>query len=192
MIFIISGPSGSGKSTLLEKLLQNKELKERLTKSISFTTRPQRSGEQDKKDYFFITEEEFKQKLKAKKILEWTKYLGYYYATAKDFVATQLKKDKHIILCLDLKGAAKIKRLYLKNTRTIFILPPSLEALQERIEGRCNKTKKEEIMQRLKLARRELLASRKYDYCVVNKSLVQAVRELKGIILKEIFSVKTN
>ena len=186
MIFIISGPSGSGKSTLLEKLVQNKELKERLTKTISFTTRPQRSGEQDKKDYFFITEEEFKQKLKAKKILEWTKYLGYYYATAKDFVAAQLKKNKHIILCLDLKGAAKIKRLYLKNTRTIFILPPSLETLQERIEGRCNKTKKEEIIQRLKLARRELLASRKYDYCVVNKSLVQAAKELREIILKEV------
>ena len=114
--------------------------------------------------------------------------MGYYYATPKDFVDEQIRKNRHIILCLDLKGAARIKRLYPENSVTIFILPPSLEALRKRIEGRCNRTKKEEIRQRLKLARQELLASRKYDYCLVNRSLQKAVNELKRIILKETVS----
>jgi len=188
LIFVVSGPSGSGKTTLRDELLKDKELRKRLAKAISFTTRPKRSGELNKKEYFFITKDEFKRKLQAKKILEWTRYLGYYYATPKDFVETQLKKAKHIILCLDLKGALTIKSFFPKNTVTIFIIPPSFKALQDRIERRCHKTKREEIRERLKIAREELLASRQYDYCVVNNNLAQAVKELKGIILRETLS----
>jgi len=184
LIFIISGPSGSGKTTLLKHLLQDKELKSRLTKSISFTTRPRRSREDNRKEYFFITDAQFRQARKQEKILEWTKYLGYYYATPKDFVEKQLNKGKHIVLCLDLKGALKIKRLYADKAVTIFILPPSLEALRHRIGSRCNRTKKEEIANRLKLAQIELRACCKYDYCLVNKHLVEAVKELKGIVVK--------
>jgi guanylate kinase len=187
LIFVVSGPSGSGKTTLLEKLLRDTALKKRLVKSISFTTRPKRSGERNKKDYFFITTRQFKDKLKAKKILEWTKYLGYYYATPKDFPESQIKKARHIILCLDFKGALKIKRLYPKNTVTLFIKPPSLAVLRERIERRCSKTNTHEIQQRLKVAREELVASHNYDYCLLNKNLPQAVKELKGIILREIY-----
>ena len=185
LIFVLSGPSGSGKTTLLGNIIRSAELKNKFARSISITTRPKRSGEKNGKDYFFLTQAEFGRKLKAKKILEWTKYLGYYYATPKDFVDRQLRKKRHIILCLDLKGAVRIKKLYPENSVTIFILPPSLEALRKRIEGRCNMTKKEEVRQRLKLARKELLASRKYDHCLVNKSLQKAVKELKRIILKE-------
>jgi len=186
LIFVVSGPSGSGKTTLLKKLLKDYRLKKGLTKSISFTTRPKRSGEKDKKDYFFITQARFKHELKAKNILEWTRYSGYYYATPKDFVERQLKKGKHVSLCLDLQGAFKIRELYPKNTVLIFIIPPSLATLRERIGGRCNKTKKEEIRERLKLAKRELLASSRYDYCLVNKNLQQAVKELRQILLREI------
>lgn len=186
LIFVISGPSGSGKTTLLKNLLKDRQLKKKLTKSVSFTTRPKRSGEREKRDYFFITEPQFKQELKAKKILEWTRYLGYYYATPRDFVEKQLKKDKHIILCLDLKGASRVKRLYPGNTVLIFIIPPSLGTLRERIGRRCNKTKKEEIRKRLKLAKAELRACRRYDYCLVNKNLQQAVKELGGLMLTEI------
>lgn len=186
MIFVISGPSGSGKTTLLEALLRDKELKNSLVKSISYTTRPERSGEQDLRDYFFITEQQFKKKLKGKKILEWTRYLGYYYATPRDFVEGQLKKGKHVILCLDLKGALKIKRLYPENTVTVFVVPPSIKALKRRITIRCNKTKKEEIGRRLELAKQELLNSRNYDYCVVNKSLKKATADLRKIIVKQI------
>lgn len=188
LIFVVSGPSGSGKTTLLKNLLKSKELKNRLAKSISFTTRPRRSGERQGKDYFFISDESFKQKLKAKKILEWTRYLGYYYATPKEFLKKQLAKNKNLILCLNLRGAFKIKRLYPQNTVMIFIQPPSLDQLQERIEKRCNKTKKEEIQKRLKLAKAELKQVSKYDYCLLNQDLADTVRQLQEVILKEIAS----
>lgn len=186
LIFIISGPSGSGKTTLLKKLLLVRTLKNRLARSISFTTRPKRSNEKDGEDYFFLSDKQFKEKQKAKKILEWTRYLGCYYATPKDFVEKQLKKGKYLILCLDLKGTLKIKRLYPKDTITIFVMPPSLEALKGRIKKRCNTTKKEEVQKRLKLAQAELLAANRYDYCLVNKELGQVAKELKGIILSKI------
>lgn len=188
LIFVISGPSGSGKTTLLDNLLKDKVLSKRLVKSVSLTTRPKRSGERNKKDYCFITQEQFRRKLKSKKILEWTKYLGYYYATPRDLLENELKKGKHILLCLDLKGGRSIKKLYPKNSVTVFVIPPSLQALKERIEGRCTKTKKEEIRKRLKLAREELLASASYDYSLANKNLNRAVKELRGIILKELYN----
>lgn len=190
LIFIISGPSGSGKTTLAESLLGDAALKNKLVRSVSLTTRPRRSGERDKKDYFFISEKRFKRELKAKKILEWTKYLGYHYATPGDFIEGQLYKAKNIILCLDLKGAFTLKRQCPRNTVTVFVVPPSLDTLLHRITGRCNKTKKEEVRQRLELAREELAAAGRYDYCVVNKDLSQARKELKGIILKEIAGLK--
>jgi guanylate kinase len=156
-----------------------------LARSVSFTSRPRRSGEQDKRDYFFISEKRFRQEQKAQNLLEWTKYLGYYYATPKEFIERQLHKAKHVILCLDLKGAFTIKRQYPKNTVTIFVIPPSLDTLLHRITTRCNKTKEEEVRQRLRLAQEELSACDRYDYCVVNKDLEQATKQLKGIILKE-------
>lgn len=185
MIFVISGPSGSGKTTLRDKLLQDKELKSYFVKSISFTTRRKRSAEINKKDYIFINKPEFKKLLKLKKILEWTKYLGYYYATSRDFVDKQIARQESIILCLDLKGALKIKKLYPRNSVTIFILPPSIKELRQRIEGRCNKTKKEEIHKRLALAEKEVSCAGRYDYSVVNDNLARATEELKDIILKE-------
>lgn len=186
LIFVITGPSGSGKTTLLKNLLKVQGLKNRLSKSISFTTRPKRPGEKNKKDYFFISEREFKHKQKKEKILEWTRYLGYYYATPKDFIEQHLENGKNVILCLDLKGALKIKRLYPKNTITIFIMPPSLEALQERIKKRSHKVNKEEVRLRTILAKKELKAQGSYDYCVVNKDLGLAAKELKDIILNKI------
>ena len=185
LIFVISGPSGSGKTTLAQKLTQAKALKNKFIKSISFTTRPKRQGERDKKDYLFLSDREFKEKRQAKKILEWTRYLDYYYGTPRDSVERQLDKGKHVLLCLDVKGALQIKRLYPQNTVTIFVMPPSLMTLKDRIRKRCRQTKREEIEQRLQLARRELAAAKRYDYCLINQDLKQAVRELQGIILQE-------
>jgi len=185
-IFIISGPSGSGKTTLAGHLLGDKTLRNKLSRSISLTTRPRRTGEQDRKDYFFISEARFKQEQKAKKILEWTKYLGYYYGTPRDFIEKQLNNSKSVVLCLDFKGAFKVKKLYPRNAVTIFVVPPSLDTLLHRITGRCNKIKEKEVRQRLALARQELLNAGKYDYCVANQDFNQASKQLKGIILKEI------
>jgi len=185
-IFIISGPSGSGKTTLLQKLIASKELQGKLIKSVSLTTRPRRPREEEGEDYFFISKAEFKKRLAAKKILEWTKYLGYYYATPKDFIERNLSTDTDVALCLDLKGAATIKRLYPKNTVTLFVMPPSLATLKRRIANRRCKTKREEITQRMQLARRELCATRRYDYCILNKDLRLALKELKDIVLSKI------
>jgi guanylate kinase len=185
LIFVVSGPSGSGKTTLVKKLLNGRDLKNKLTRSISWTTRPRRSGEQAQRDYFFVSQKRFRQARKAKKLLEWTKYLGYYYATPKDFIVGQLKKGKHIILCLDLKGAAALKRRYPKNTITIFVLPPSQDVLWQRIIKRCHKTKSEEVKERLRLARQEMAAVNRYDYCLVNKDLKQATQTVAEIICKE-------
>jgi guanylate kinase len=185
LIFVISGPSGSGKSTLLERLVHSKGFKNWMVRSISCTTRPKRSGEINNKDYFFISERQFIEKRKANKILEWTKYLGYYYATPRDFLKTQIEKGLDVVMCLDVKGALRTKRLYPKNTVTIFVLPPSIGVLRSRLRNRCNKTKKEEIIKRLELANSELEAAKKYDYCIVNRKLNEATRRLKAIVLKK-------
>lgn len=186
LIFVISGPSGSGKTTLTSKIVKDRALKKKLLKPVSFTTRLRRSQEKNGRDYFFITDEQFRGQQRAKKILEWTQYLGYYYATPKDFIEQQLKRGKHIILCLDLRGALKIKRLYPKDSTTVFIMPPSLIELRKRLKKRCNRTKHEEVQKRLELARQEVQAAQKYDYWLVNKNLGQVVKKLKRIILNKI------
>lgn len=186
LIFILSGPSGSGKTTLASRILEEPALKGKIARSISFTTRPKRTGERDKKDYFFISEEQFRASRKAKKILEWTKYIGYYYATPREQVEKQLKKGKGVILCLDVKGAFAVRRLYPKDTVTIFVMPPFLKELRKRIIGRSHNTRQDEIKQRLQLARKEMRKARKYDYCLVNKDLFKAAAGLKKIILAKL------
>lgn len=185
-IFVISGPSGSGKTTLLVRLLgKNKRLKKIFAKSVSFTTRPKRQGEVEGRDYFFISKDEFLRLRHLKKILEWTRYLSYYYGTPRAFVEGELKKAKSLILCLDVRGAFKIKQLYPKNSITIFVSPPSFRELRSRIVGRSSEAG-EEILKRLSLAQAELAASEKYDYRIVNKDLEKTVAGLKNIILKEV------
>ncbi|MBI4706762.1 MAG: guanylate kinase [Candidatus Omnitrophica bacterium] len=186
LIFVVSGPSGSGKTTLAESLLKDKRLKKQITRSISFTTRAQRSAEKEGKDYFFISKEQFDASLKTKKILEWTRYLGYYYATPRAFVSEQLDKGTSVLLCLDLKGARKIKKIFPKNTITVFIRPPSIKELHSRISARCSMTRQEEISRRLKLAESEMRYSKEYDYSILNKDFKQAIEELKKIVIREI------
>lgn len=185
-LFVITGPSGSGKTTLSEIILKKQIFKGRIEKSISFTTRPKRSGERDKKDYFFIQEEQFKRELKAKKILEWVKYLGYYYGTPKKFVDQRLSQGKHIIMCVDLKGAARLKRIYPQECVTFFIMPPSLRELRERIEKRCSKILALEVNNRVSLAEKEILAAGSFDYCLVNKDLAKTAEQLKRILISKI------
>jgi guanylate kinase len=185
-IFVISGPSGSGKTTLLTRLIQDRQVTKSLKKSCSVTTRPKRSQEREAKEYFFVSTAEFRRLLKTKKILEWTRYLGYYYGTPKEPLEKQIDKGKNIGLCLDLKGARILKKLYPKNTVTIFVLPPALSVLKERIQNRCRHTGRREVEGRLKLARREMRAAGQFDYCVLNQKLPVALKELKNIYLQEI------
>jgi guanylate kinase len=191
-LFVISGPSGSGKTTLAELMLKEKIFKNILEKSISFTTRPKRTGERDKKDYFFITEEQFKKERKAKKILEWVRYLGYYYGTPRRFVDKLLERGTHIIMCVDLKGAGRLKRLYPAACVTIFIAPPSLRELRDRIEKRCRTIHAEEVSRRVTLAKEEMLAAGNFDYCLVNKNLSKTATRLKSLLLSLIRSGEKN
>jgi len=184
-IFVISGPSGSGKTTLLTSLVQDKKIGKLLVKSCSITTRPKRSTEKEAKEYFFVTLAEFKRLLKAKKILEWTKYLGYYYGTPKGPLEKQLKSSMNVGLCLDLKGAGILKKIYPSNTITVFVLPPSLSVLKKRIQNRCHQTNPQEIKQRMLLAKSEIQAVGKFDYCILNQNLTVALKELKNIFLQE-------
>jgi guanylate kinase len=186
LLFVVSGPSGSGKTTLLKRLLLDRLLKKRLARSVSLTTRPKRPGEKDKKDYFFISPKQFLALRRKKKILEWTRYLGYYYATPKDVIELNFKRGHNILLCLDLKGARRIKRIYPANALTFFIVPPSFKALKGRIIKRSRNPDQKEVRERLKLAREELLAKKGYDHCLVNKNLNVAVARLKQIIIKEL------
>ena len=182
-IFVISGPSGSGKTTLANAVLQDARIAHAFTKSISFTTRKKRPGECDKKDYFFITESQFFKRRKAKKILEWTRYLSYYYGTDKEFVEDKLRFFSGIILCLDVRGALRIKRMYPKRSRIIFVKPPSIQELYRRIEKRC-RLNPQEVQKRLETARKEMTFASQYDYRIVNKDLGKAIAALKKILIK--------
>lgn len=181
-IFVISGPSGCGKTTLIKHLLKDRALKRCLSKSVSFTTRPRRKSERNRKDYFFISGEEFNKLLKRKKILEWTKYLSYYYGTPKDYVDGKLKNYKSVVLCLDAKGARNIKRNYSDRTVTIFILPPKIKALEQRIRERSKLSGENNLFSRLGLAKKEISQAKRYDYKIINNDFQSALKELKNII----------
>jgi len=184
-LFVISGPSGSGKTTLAQALLKDPRLSARLKKSVSFTTRGKRKGEKQGRDYFFISEVEFRKRLKAKKILEWTRYLGYYYGTDREYIDRQLITAEGILLCIDIKGARSIRRLYPADSVLLFIKPPSLAELKRRINKRCA-LGEEEVRERLAAAKKELGSAAMFDYRVINKDFKLAVKRLKGIISSEL------
>ena len=181
-IFVISGPSGSGKTTLAKKILKQPQFKDKFIKSISFTTRPKRPRERERRDYLFVSVKEFKRLLKAKKILEHTCYLGYDYGTPRALLEQARKKGLHVILCLDIRGTSFVKRAYPDRAITIFVKPPSLKITKERILARWQGTNLKELNQRLQLASKELDYANHYDYCLVNDNLNQAVKEVQRII----------
>ncbi|MCU0651132.1 MAG: guanylate kinase [Candidatus Omnitrophica bacterium] len=179
---MISGPSGSGKTTLANLLLKDRAVGKKLCRSISVTTRKPRTGERAGRDYFFISEAEFKRRRKAKKILEWTRYLGYYYGTDKDFVEEMLGSFCGVVLCLDVVGARRLKRMFPRNAVTIFVLPPSAKELYRRIRQRARSTTEAEISSRLAVAKEEIKAAGFYDYRLRNKNLKKALERLKNIV----------
>ncbi len=189
LIFVISGPSGSGKTTLAEALLKDKQLAPRLVQSVSLTTRPKRPGERQGEDYFFLGKQDFLRLRREKKILEWTRYLGYYYGTPGEFVENQLARGKSMVFCLDSRGVSQLRKIYPEDIRTIFVIPPSLVELEHRITRRSSQVTREEIKKRLRLARHELSLADKYDYRVANTQFAQALSDLKKIFREELREV---
>ena len=179
-LFVFSGPSGAGKGTICKKLLEeNKEL----ALSISMTTRAPREGEVEGVSYFFTDKETFKKRIEAGELLEYAEVYGNYYGTPKGPVIEKLENGIDVILEIDMQGALKVKENYPDGV-FVFILPPSMSELRKRLTGRGTETK-EAIELRLGETLKELSYIEKYDYCVVNGELNEAVARVKSIVVAE-------
>ncbi len=184
-LFIISAPSGTGKSTICWRL---KEKFINLEESVSYTTRSPRKGEVDHVDYSFIETDEFKSMIKRNEFLEWAEVHGNYYGTSAKRIKSLLDKGKDVLLDIDTQGAGQIRERIEKeggmfpNTSFIFILPPSIKELSERLNKRGTDSG-ETIKRRLDKAKDEIKDYIFYDYVIMNDNLKNAVSELETIIL---------
>ncbi len=187
-LFVLSAPSGSGKTTVLARLIQQKG--GAIVRSISATTRLPRSGEKHGRDYYFLTPRAFERGIRRRAYLEHARVLGNWYGTPRAPAERSLRAGKNVVLCIDIQGARQVRRSGLPAA-TIFLVPPSMEVLQERLRRRGTE-KPSQVRERLILARRELREVHRYDYAVVNDRLEEAVQAVKAIIQAERFRVQKN
>ncbi len=165
---IISAPSGAGKTTLVNKLLKAKLP---LLFSISACSRAPREGEEDKKDYYFLSIEEFKEKIKAQDFIEWEEvYQGNFYGTLKKEIERIWKEKKHVVFDVDVIGGISLKEYFKENSISIFIKPPSMEVLSKRLKKR-NTEDRESIKNRLEKSFEEMKSIDKFDKIIVNDEL---------------------
>lgn len=183
-VFILSGPSGSGKTTLHKALLNDPKLKGKLVKSVSATTREKREGERAGKDYIYLSRKIFESRIKKNYFLEWEKVFDNYYGTPKQQVLKLLHKGKHVLLCIDVKGAAHVRKEF-PESFSVFIKTPTMKILQERLRQRASETH-ESLSLRLKVARREIREAKHYDRVVINGRLDKACRDLTRIVMDAI------
>ncbi len=183
-IISIVSPSGGGKSTLIKKLRKDYS---QLKWSVSCTTRSKREGEVCGKDYFFISIEKFKEKIKNNEFIEWALVHENYYGTLKSFIDDSINNNENIILDVDIQGADSILDIYPNNSYVIFISPPSMEKLKSRLESR-GVNSKEEIEIRINNAKMEMKKKHSYDYCIVNDNLHEAYNKFISYIDKIIES----
>jgi guanylate kinase len=180
LLIVLSSPSGGGKTTLASKLLSRDR---NILRSVSCTTRKPRAGEKNGKDYFFLSQAEFKKLVKKRAFLEWAPVHGQFYGTPKPWVLQQLDKGKDVLLVIDVQGGRSISRLYSKAL-LIFLVPPSLKVLGQRLALRQSEDA-DSLRLRLKAARDEMRAGKAYPHRVVNDRLSQAVKEVFQIIRAE-------
>jgi guanylate kinase len=180
-LFVVTGPSGAGKGTLIRALIERRD---DLEVAISATTRPQRPGEEDGHDYYFLTEEEFLGRIEAGDFLEHVVYVsGQRYGTLRSEVARIHAVGKSVVLELETKGARAVRDAE-SSAVTIFIAPPSFAELERRLRERATESSGE-IDERLELAREQMREADDFDYVVMNDDVQRAVTELDGIVTRE-------
>lgn len=180
MLLVVSGPSGAGKGTICQEIRKRNP---NLFYSISATTREKRVGEIEGVHYYFIDRAKFEQMISNKEFLEWADVYGNYYGTPKKPVFEALARGQDVILEIDIKGARQVKKSYPEGI-FVFILPPSIAILEERLRKRG--TDREEIIaKRMKMAREEIANCDWYDYLILNDDIDAAVKSLEAVIIAE-------
>jgi guanylate kinase len=179
-VIVISGPSGAGKSTFVHELLR---LHADLVYSVSATSRPRREHEQEGVDYFYLEKEDFRRRIERGEFVEWAEVHGELYGTLRAQVDAAMAAGKNVLLDIDVQGGRAVRRVYPEGV-FLFILPPSLARLEERLRGRGTDSE-ERIRLRLENAEREIALAHEYDYAVVNDDWDQAARKVNAIVVAE-------
>jgi guanylate kinase len=178
-LIIIAAPSGAGKTTIVKHILQQFP---QLSFSVSATTRPIREGEKNGKDYYFLAEQEFKSRIANDEFIEWEMvYVGKYYGTLKSELLRVWNNDQHIIFDVDVEGGLHIKNKYPTNSLAIFINPPSLETLKQRLTNR-NTESDESLNERISKAEHEMSFASEFDVVLTNDDLQKALLEAEKLI----------
>ncbi len=180
-LFIISSPSGAGKSSLLTALLSRHNSDGRMAISVSHTTRAMRPGEENGIHYHFVSKDEFQSLIARDAFFEWAEVFGNYYGTSKELIEQALAKGIDVFLDIDWQGARQIRTLY-PEAQSIFILPPSLPLLEQRLIGR-GQDSEEVIAKRMAQAVSEMSHYPEYDYLIINDDFEQALQQLHAIVL---------
>jgi guanylate kinase len=179
-LFVFSGPSGSGKTGIVQAMLKFKELKTEF--SVSATSRKKRFNEKHGKDYYFLSPEEFKQKINEDAFVEWEEvYENFFYGTLHSELERIFKNDKNVIFDVDVSGGLNIKKKFRHNCLTVFVMPPSLEELEKRLRLRATETE-ESISERLLKARFEINFAEQFDYILINDIFENAVNEAFNLL----------
>ena len=185
LLIVFSGPSGVGKGTVRQEIFSTPDHK--FEYSVSMTTRAQRHGEVDGKDYFFRSREEFEELIRNGQMLEYAEYVGNYYGTPLTYVNETLDKGIDVFLEIEVQGALQVKKK-VPDAVFIFLTPPDLNELQERLVGRGTDSE-EVIAQRIERAREEIALMSEYDYAIVNDEVPLAAERVKRVIEAEHFRV---
>ncbi|MGB7219635.1 MAG: guanylate kinase [Vicinamibacterales bacterium] len=180
LLFVVSAPSGTGKTTLVERLVGQMA---GLTISRSYTSRAARTGETDGVDYNFVTRARFEAMVARGEFLEWADVFGNLYGTSVADTELLLESVRDVVLVIDVQGARTVRHRGMETT-AIFVMPPSLEVLEQRLRGRSQDSESA-IRERLRIARQEVVSYVEYDYVVINDELVATVDGLRSIILAQ-------